>query len=1192
MCSTPRAVRVSKTPSLCGVNGGDLSRDGWIYKVLESTTAKYPDCPDILQERGVSLQELTLGMQLVSLFLGHNTAKVQNGGHYVSFTCRDFPAFRNRLVTKVSATVREIIPPPAPEERCPFCLLFSKKGDKYYFERNNDRNTVEITCNGCKWPSICCKKEFIKFFLSNVAGINFNLTCVRDAGFWPRVRAAFTLYGIKCTPTLKSRVITDLMGVTEEQILRSDQRIESFMKYLNQHNQFGVLLYSNGDLVVPGARNGQLLKSYQPVDVSGVFMQDAPRTEDHYWDALPDKIPSDDKKAVFLTFEAIADAVYAYQFSIPVICLDACFTKTPGKRTVLLAATFQTTDGHLMPMCYGTAPSESDASWGFFLVNLREALMRFCEPLEWNRIVFMSDRHPSIAKGIKAHFPDSHHLFCVVHIHRNLACHRPDNTAFWDAVEAETAEVFAEAVMKLPDCDLRQTLVAARSHWSRWAIRAANCRRYGNRTSNWAECVNNALRGGRFGTILSVLLNAIHYTYQKLDQSASSARIYDRTMDKNSATPFAGDIFASNARFSRNVTVQLRVSEDFIVVYEQKRLYEVTISPRDKLDCSCHRFFDEGIPCPHMIAAFQAMPNLPACTTLIDPIYSVATFIDAFTKSPYGPAYPLTEEGYEINPNVIIEAIPRKRGAPPFLRFESPGDPKRGHVAKPRRAREGVVIALNRSLASQKRIEDEVLQEVSDAFDFLEQNVDKPHPASPPPAPAAAAAAAGNVDTTSPPLAPAAAAAPDTANPPPLLSDVQAESDTSDDSSSEDSDGAPLPLELPFDGTDSDDSVHMIEPGVTSPIVIDDSSDDGSSIQRREEESVVEELPEVAEEVSAGVEQRKSISVVPPASLPMSRVKCRGRNWTVPRERTEEPPPKQWKGVCLTHRDLLEHDSSNFGDWIGLYCVTVTANPPVRFLNKENQPPTSVKRAQIFVSPSTTAISGWPHLILAHDVIEAFLGYVHAFTAVGLEAEAFAYSAAGSTTIDRLLLPPLEGTTQETTGTREVRNPYNNPAEYDLRCWLRSVPGANADTGAPISPRDILKMYTLAQRSRFSFSIVLSPKAYRGSWCYYLTDEGFQTVADFQSLYNPDNATQSREEFVASCIEASDRTFLLPASFDVSLLSKCEVTDLRRPEDIFEELYRRVTGPNAEKWHRIPKQDREQTQSKRSAQRKQRPTKK
>ena len=49
------------------------------------------------------------------------------------------------------------------------------------------------------------------------------------------------------------RALCALRKKSEEKVLESDQRIESYFKDLNANNQYAVLLYSNNELIVPSA---------------------------------------------------------------------------------------------------------------------------------------------------------------------------------------------------------------------------------------------------------------------------------------------------------------------------------------------------------------------------------------------------------------------------------------------------------------------------------------------------------------------------------------------------------------------------------------------------------------------------------------------------------------------------------------------------------------------------------------------------------------------------------------------------------------------------------------------------------------------------------------------------------------------------------------------------------------------------
>ena len=95
----------------------------------------------------------------------------------------------------------------------------------------------------------------------------------------------------------------------------------------------------------------------------------------------------------------------------------------------LFTATFQTTDEHLLTMCFGTAPRKSKQSWWFFLLNLRQVLLHYCsEVRDWRRL----DRHKGLLAMFSFHFPVSKHLYCVLQILQNLARTRLETiTPFW-----------------------------------------------------------------------------------------------------------------------------------------------------------------------------------------------------------------------------------------------------------------------------------------------------------------------------------------------------------------------------------------------------------------------------------------------------------------------------------------------------------------------------------------------------------------------------------------------------------------------------------------------------------------------------------------------------------------------------------------------------------------------------------------
>ena len=58
--------------------------------------------------------------------------------------------------------------------------------------------------------------------------------------------------------------------------------------------------------------------------------------------------------------------------------------------------------------------SKNNASWIWFLTKLREAIGVV------ENLVFISDRHGSIANAVDTVFPEAHHGACIFHIANNL----------------------------------------------------------------------------------------------------------------------------------------------------------------------------------------------------------------------------------------------------------------------------------------------------------------------------------------------------------------------------------------------------------------------------------------------------------------------------------------------------------------------------------------------------------------------------------------------------------------------------------------------------------------------------------------------------------------------------------------------------------------------------------------------------
>ena len=639
------------------------------------TRQAFPKCKDILKD-GMTTDELNLAVACISLILRHDTAQEHENGKNVHCYCAlsSHSPDAKRLKKSESNTVSSV--------RCPFHLHFTKFNDRWYLD-SSARNSASRNCSLRLFPDICSSKPFLQFIVTEwmkhtgIAMKQLKPSAVRT---WLKDKGLQSSH----FRTI-NRVVNTILDRSVKGTLELEQKIEDYVHCLNSFGQYGVLLYNTGELIVPKSEGiGNAVKRCRLVGTP-IFCFPFAGCSRNFWDDLPnvDVDERSDKESVLYTFEAVANAVRAFGFSIPVISLDACFVKCTGTTAVLMSASFMTTEGHIMPMCHGTAPKETISSWCFFLVNLRQVLEKYCPEIDdWSKIAFMSDRHQGLLSGVAWHFPGSHHLYCATHILRNITTKGIDEHYFWLAVEATCQQDFEDACIKVSAPKLIPLMKDA-SHWSRFRIRECGCKRFGIRTSNLSESLNNAFSDVRSGPLLHVLLNAFRYATIKYSEYRSVAANYKGCCgDMGKFTSFAQNIYSSNGEMAAKCTIETESLTEWIV-RDCKRYFRVIIAEdNSKMSCSCQRYFDEEIACPHILKVLDHTRKLFPLDALISPLYLKERFRLAF---PQGQTFwPKDSDLYSINPRVVPSEAKQKAGAPRFRRFASVGEnPHSRRVSRP-----------------------------------------------------------------------------------------------------------------------------------------------------------------------------------------------------------------------------------------------------------------------------------------------------------------------------------------------------------------------------------------------------------------------------------------------------------------------------------------------------------------------------
>ena len=115
-----------------------------------------------------------------------------------------------------------------------------------------------------------------------------------------------------------NRALAKLKNISSEKLLETDRKIESYIRYLNSNDQYGVLLYDTEELIVPECEEGHYKLCSLQTRPNPVFCS---RDEDKttFWDGLPEIESINQNKTVLFTFEAVRVSVEAFKYSFHVM---------------------------------------------------------------------------------------------------------------------------------------------------------------------------------------------------------------------------------------------------------------------------------------------------------------------------------------------------------------------------------------------------------------------------------------------------------------------------------------------------------------------------------------------------------------------------------------------------------------------------------------------------------------------------------------------------------------------------------------------------------------------------------------------------------------------------------------------------------------------------------------------------------
>ncbi|XP_070036458.1 uncharacterized protein [Nicotiana tomentosiformis] len=124
-------------------------------------------------------------------------------------------------------------------------------------------------------------------------------------------------------------------------------------------------------------------------------------------------IKIDDNNRFLYMFYTYGSSIAGWNHCRPVIAVDATFLKSKY-RGVLMISVSKDANNQIFPLAFGIAESENNNSYEWYFSELHNAIG------SRDILIFLSDKHQSIAHVIAKVFPESHHGICIYHLEQNL----------------------------------------------------------------------------------------------------------------------------------------------------------------------------------------------------------------------------------------------------------------------------------------------------------------------------------------------------------------------------------------------------------------------------------------------------------------------------------------------------------------------------------------------------------------------------------------------------------------------------------------------------------------------------------------------------------------------------------------------------------------------------------------------------
>ncbi|GFP99092.1 hypothetical protein PHJA_002053100 [Phtheirospermum japonicum] len=311
------------------------------------------------------------------------------------------------------------------------------------------------------------------------------------------------------------------------------------------------------------------------------------------------KLLTDDDKRFQSLFVSFVSCIQSFQNGCrPILFLDSTSLRSKYQESLLTATAVDADDG-FFPIAFGIVDAENDASWRWFLDQLKSA-MSLSSPL-----TFVSDMDKGLKEHVDQIFENVHHGYSMYHLiesfKRNLRgpFHGDGRGVLPGKFLAAAHAVRLSAFKKLTE-QIKQISPNAYDwldriepeHWTRLSFKGEQ---YNYIVQNVAEQYIKLMDEIRESTITQKVEAVVHMMSEVMNSRRARSSEWTTTLAPSKAKRVEEE-------GAKSCGLRVFISSDVLFEVHDDATHVVDI---EKRECTCLEWKGSGIPCRHAIAALN-----------------------------------------------------------------------------------------------------------------------------------------------------------------------------------------------------------------------------------------------------------------------------------------------------------------------------------------------------------------------------------------------------------------------------------------------------------------------------------------------------------------------------------------------------------------------------------------------------------